>query len=109
MCCRVCACFCCYVLYLSLLYGGQTFMSYQWDTFLLEAGFLALLLSFAPTAGHLVAALVAVSIHVHVGCGQAAERRSKLVELVGAVVSLFHVNPCPRRWRGMPRICRAGV
>jgi predicted DCC family thiol-disulfide oxidoreductase YuxK len=36
-----------YVLYLSLLYAGQTFMTYQWDVFLLEAGFLALLLSFA--------------------------------------------------------------
>ncbi len=35
-----------YGLYLSLFYAGQTFMSYQWDTFLLEAGFLALLLSF---------------------------------------------------------------
>ncbi|MGH8266185.1 MAG: lipase maturation factor family protein [Steroidobacteraceae bacterium] len=40
-----------YVLYLSLLYGGQAFMTYQWDTFLLEAGFLALLLSFAATPG----------------------------------------------------------
>jgi predicted DCC family thiol-disulfide oxidoreductase YuxK len=40
-----------FVLYLSLLYGGQTFMSYQWDTFLLEAGFLALLLSFAERPG----------------------------------------------------------
>jgi predicted DCC family thiol-disulfide oxidoreductase YuxK len=40
-----------YVLYLSLLYGGQDFMTYQWDTFLLEAGFLALLLSFATTPG----------------------------------------------------------
>ncbi len=40
-----------YVLYLSLLYGGQTFMSFQWDTFLLETGFLALLLSFAQTPG----------------------------------------------------------
>jgi lipase maturation factor 1 len=40
-----------YVLYLSLLYGGQTFMSFQWDTFLLEAGFLSLLLSFAPMPG----------------------------------------------------------
>lgn len=40
-----------YVLYLSLLYAGQTFMSFQWDTFLLEAGFLSLLLSFAPTPG----------------------------------------------------------
>jgi predicted DCC family thiol-disulfide oxidoreductase YuxK len=40
-----------YVLYLSLLYGGQEFTIYQWDTYLLEAGFLALLLSFATTPG----------------------------------------------------------
>jgi predicted DCC family thiol-disulfide oxidoreductase YuxK len=40
-----------YVLYLSLLYGGQIFMSYQWDTFLLEAGFLGLLMSFAQVPG----------------------------------------------------------
>jgi predicted DCC family thiol-disulfide oxidoreductase YuxK len=40
-----------YVLYLSLLYAGQTFMSFQWDTFLLEAGFLSLLMSFARTPG----------------------------------------------------------
>jgi predicted DCC family thiol-disulfide oxidoreductase YuxK len=40
-----------YVLYLSLLYGGQAFMTFQWDTFLLEAGFLALLLSFATAPG----------------------------------------------------------
>jgi predicted DCC family thiol-disulfide oxidoreductase YuxK len=40
-----------YVLYLSLLYAGQVFMTYQWDTFLLEGGFLALLLSFARMPG----------------------------------------------------------
>ena len=40
-----------YALYLSLFYAGQTFMSFQWDTFLLETGFLALLLSFATTPG----------------------------------------------------------
>jgi predicted DCC family thiol-disulfide oxidoreductase YuxK len=40
-----------YVLYLSLLYGGQAFMTYQWDIYLLEAGFLALLLSFATVPG----------------------------------------------------------
>jgi predicted DCC family thiol-disulfide oxidoreductase YuxK len=40
-----------FVLYLSLLYGGQVFMTYQWDTFLLEAGFLALLLSCATAPG----------------------------------------------------------
>jgi predicted DCC family thiol-disulfide oxidoreductase YuxK len=40
-----------YWLYLSLLYGGQTFTFYQWDTFLTEAGFLALLLSVATVPG----------------------------------------------------------
>jgi predicted DCC family thiol-disulfide oxidoreductase YuxK len=40
-----------YVLYLSLVNGGQEFMNYQWDAFLLEAGFLALLLSFATVPG----------------------------------------------------------
>ena len=40
-----------YALYLSLLYAGQTFLSYQWDTYLLETGFAALLLSFATTPG----------------------------------------------------------
>jgi hypothetical protein len=40
-----------YVLYLSLLYGGQDFMTYQWDTYLLESGFLALLMSFATIPG----------------------------------------------------------
>jgi predicted DCC family thiol-disulfide oxidoreductase YuxK len=40
-----------YALYLSLLYGGQAFMTYQWDTFLLEAGFIALLMSFATLPG----------------------------------------------------------
>ena len=40
-----------HALYLSLLYGGQVFMTYQWDMFLLETGFAALLLSFATTPG----------------------------------------------------------
>jgi len=40
-----------YALYLSLLYAGQTFLNYQWDTYLLETGFAALLLSFATTPG----------------------------------------------------------
>jgi len=34
-----------FVLYLSLVYGGQQFMSFQWDMLLLEAGFLALFLN----------------------------------------------------------------
>jgi len=40
-----------FVLYLSLFYAGQTFMTFQWDTFLLEGGFLALVLSFATMPG----------------------------------------------------------
>jgi len=47
---RVCL-FLLFVLYLSLVYAGQTFMSYQWDTFLLETGFLALLMSVAQRPG----------------------------------------------------------
>ena len=100
--------FFCYVLYLSLLYAGQSFMSYQWDTFLLEAGFLTLLLNFAAAAGYLAAALAAVPLHVHVGHGQAVERRSQLVESVGAVTIIFSPNRCRRRWPGMPRTCRHG-
>jgi predicted DCC family thiol-disulfide oxidoreductase YuxK len=40
-----------YALYLSLFYAGQTFMSFQWDTFLLETAIVALLMSFAPATG----------------------------------------------------------
>jgi predicted DCC family thiol-disulfide oxidoreductase YuxK len=40
-----------YVLYLSLLSAGQDFMTYQWDIFLLEAGFLAFLMSYARGTG----------------------------------------------------------
>ena len=40
-----------YVLYLSLFHGGQDFMTFQWDTLLLETGFLALLMSFAERPG----------------------------------------------------------
>jgi predicted DCC family thiol-disulfide oxidoreductase YuxK len=43
--------FFCYLLYLSLLYAGNVFMFYQWDTFLLEAGFLTLLLNFTRRPG----------------------------------------------------------
>jgi predicted DCC family thiol-disulfide oxidoreductase YuxK len=40
-----------YALYLSLLCAGQDFMSFQWDTFLLETGFLALLMTFVRGQG----------------------------------------------------------
>jgi predicted DCC family thiol-disulfide oxidoreductase YuxK len=40
-----------YALYLSLFYAGQDFMTFQWDTFLLETGFVALLLSLATVPG----------------------------------------------------------
>jgi predicted DCC family thiol-disulfide oxidoreductase YuxK len=40
-----------YALYLSLLYAGQTFMNFQWDTFLLETAVIALIMSVRPTLG----------------------------------------------------------
>jgi predicted DCC family thiol-disulfide oxidoreductase YuxK len=43
-----------FALYLSLVYAGQTFMTYQWDLFLLEMGFAALLMSFAIMPGILL-------------------------------------------------------
>lgn len=42
---------CLFFLYLSLAVAGQTFMSYQWDALLLEAGFLAI---FLPSRSRLV-------------------------------------------------------
>ncbi|MDT8283184.1 MAG: lipase maturation factor family protein, partial [Gammaproteobacteria bacterium] len=38
-----------FVLYLSLLHGGQIFLMFQWDTLLLEAGFLAIFLTGRPS------------------------------------------------------------
>jgi hypothetical protein len=38
-----------FVLYLSLVHAGQIFMTFQWDTLLLESGFLAIFLADAPT------------------------------------------------------------
>jgi hypothetical protein len=35
----------CYLLYLSITVAGQDFMSFQWDVFLLEAGFIGIFLS----------------------------------------------------------------
>jgi predicted DCC family thiol-disulfide oxidoreductase YuxK len=40
-----------YAGYLSLFYAGQVFMGYQWDLLLLEAGFVALLLSIVTKTG----------------------------------------------------------
>ena len=40
-----------YLLYLSLFNAGQDFMMYQWDSYLLEGGFLALLMSLSPVPG----------------------------------------------------------
>ncbi len=38
-----------FVLYLSLLHGAQIFLLFQWDTLLLEAGFLAIFLTGGPS------------------------------------------------------------
>ncbi len=37
-----------FVLYLSLYHAGQTFLTFQWDTLLLEAGFLSIFLTRGP-------------------------------------------------------------
>ncbi|HEU0017492.1 MAG TPA: DCC1-like thiol-disulfide oxidoreductase family protein [Methyloceanibacter sp.] len=79
-----------FALYLSLFYAGQVFMSYQWDLFLLEMGFAALLLKLRHDAGHLAPALADVPLHVHVRGGQALERRSQVVESDGARLPLSH-------------------
>ena len=39
-----------WLIYLSLVVSGQDFMEFQWDNLLLEAGFLAILLSLSPAA-----------------------------------------------------------
>src|SRR5271166_113348 len=51
ICCRASAYFCSMRSISRLFYAGQTFMNFQWDTFLLETGFVALVLSVAPTPG----------------------------------------------------------
>ena len=38
-----------FILYLSLFHAGQTFLTFQWDTLLLEAGFLAIFLTAGPS------------------------------------------------------------
>ncbi len=40
-----------YIFYLSLYYGGQSFMTYQWDIFLIETGFLGIILTFSTHMG----------------------------------------------------------
>lgn len=37
-----------FILYLSMFHAGQTFLMFQWDTLLLEAGFLAIFLTAGP-------------------------------------------------------------
>ena len=38
-----------FILYLSLYHAGQTFLTFQWDTLLLEAGFLAIFITRGPS------------------------------------------------------------
>src|SRR5262249_40792199 len=40
-----------HALYLSLFYAGQAFMGFQWEIFLLETGFLAIVLSYSTKPG----------------------------------------------------------
>ena len=88
--CPASALFCSTSLYLSLLYAGQTFMTYQWDMFLLETGFVALVVELQPDHRRLARALAVVPFHVHVGRRQADQRRSQLARSLGALLSLSH-------------------
>ena len=54
----------------------------------------------------LAAALAAVPLLVHVGRGQAVERRSELVESCRRSPIISSRSRCPRLWPGMPRSCR---
>jgi len=87
-----------YALYLSLLYAGQTFMNYQWDTYLLETGFAALLLSFATTPGIWLLRWVLFRFMFMSGVVKLAQRRSQLVESVSAVVSLSDTATAHPTW-----------
>lgn len=40
-----------YILYLSLIYAGQVFMTFQWDLLLVETGMIAFLMTFSTTVG----------------------------------------------------------
>ena len=78
----------CYVLYLSLFYAGQDFMHFQWDTLLLETGFLAV---FLPSRSVLVVWLFRWLLFRFVfgfGLRKALERRSNLGILHGTGLPL---------------------
>ena len=85
---RASACSLLFVLYLSLVYAGQAFMTYQWDLFLLETGFAALLLSFNTTVGIWLLRWLLFRFMFMSGVVKLLERRCQLVGPVGAVLSL---------------------
>ena len=94
-----------YALYLSLLYAGQTFMTFQWDTFLLETAIVALVMSFSPAIGVWLARWLLFRFMFMSGV-------VKLIsgDPIGAIsrrsVITFSPSRCRRRSRGMPRSCQ---
>ena len=88
-----------WVCYLSLTTVGQDFLWFQWDSLLLETGFIAIFLApwrawsrpgadAPPRPALWLAALAAVPAHAVVGRGQADERRSDVAESDRAHVPL---------------------
>ncbi len=81
-----------YVLYLSYSFAGQEFLTFQWDSLLLEAGFLAIFFGRSDagmrTVGWLYRWLVFRLFFI--GVREVGEPRSYLGELDGAEVSLSH-------------------
>jgi len=81
-----------FALYLSLVYSGQTFMTYQWTCSCWKRLRRAAD-ELRHHAWHLAPTLALVPLHVHVRRGQALEPRSKLVGPVGALLSFFYAAP----------------
>ena len=78
-------------------------MFYQWDTFLLEPGFLALLLNFATRPGIWLLRWLLFRFMFMSGVVKLLKRRSQLVESVGAALSLL--DPAAADAAGL--VCRA--
>ena len=76
-------------LYLSYVYAGQTFTSYQWDLLLRESGFLALFLHHRFPHRDLALSLARLPLTVPIGRREAAVRATDLARPDGPRVPLL--------------------
>ncbi len=101
----------CWVSYLSLCVAGQVFFEFQWDSLLLEAGLLAVLLAprgfrlsraKAPPSRRRPAppALAPLAPHVRLGLREARQRRSQLARPLGSAAITTRRSPCRPGPRG---------